>query len=220
MSVQRSRTNSISSRHSSTTSLSHAHLSSEDYCHCSTRCHNAQAYDYMWAPNRNTQQDVSSCPTDAQNGNSHNNYSICSRTMRPSFLRSNTRHLSSLTIVMLMMTMALQSSCRTTQPYAQPVCTNDSLHTARYRHDSIYLYERDSISTSRQADTIYIEKWRWRYRDRIQQVHDTTLVYRDHIHTLPPERYIPSFYRISTCILYALLLSAVLLLLLRLLRHR
>lgn len=217
MSVQRSRTNSISSPHSSTTSPSRTPLSSIDCYLWSTKSQNAQAFDSMSAPNPNTPGVAYSYLTDRPNNNSRNYSFNSNRTMRLLSSRLNTRRPSTRAIVILMMTLTLPiSSCRTTRSSAQPVCTNDSLHTARYQHDSIYLYERDSIFTARQADTIYVEKWKWRYRDRIQQVHDTTLVYRDCVRTLPPERYIPSFYRISTYILYALILGAILLLLLRL----
>ena len=42
-----------------------------------------------------------------------------------------------------------------------------------YKLDSIYLYERDSIYIHAKADTVWVEKWKTRYKDVLKIERDT-----------------------------------------------
>lgn len=96
----------------------------------------------------------------------------------------------------------------------QPIQTNtrDSVRT-EYKHDSIHIYERDSIFCDRwrDGDTVYIttEKWHTKYRDQLKEVHDTLRLKEKEIQQV---KYIPTYYKnVSTgfWILLALLIVIV-----------
>jgi hypothetical protein len=48
----------------------------------------------------------------------------------------------------------------------------DSIRT-EYKLDSIYLYEKDSVFIKEKADTVFVEKWRTRYKDVLKIERDT-----------------------------------------------
>ena len=81
--------------------------------------------------------------------------------------------------------------CKTTQPIAQ---TRDSIRI-EYKHDSIYLYERDSVFVDkwRANDTVFVTttKWQVRYRDKVVELHDTIATQRTDTVQV---KYIPQYY--------------------------
>ena len=48
----------------------------------------------------------------------------------------------------------------------------DSIRT-EYKLDSIYLYEKDSVFIKEKADTVFVEKWKTRYKDVLKIERDT-----------------------------------------------
>lgn len=72
--------------------------------------------------------------------------------------------------------------------------------------DTLCVYEKDSIIIDRTPDTITIDRWHTRYRDReiIKEVPVEVEV------QLPPERYIPQFYKSCTIGFFVLLVLIVL----------
>ena len=52
----------------------------------------------------------------------------------------------------------------------------DSIRT-EYKLDSTYLYEKDSIFIKEKADTVFVEKWKTRYKDVLKVERDT--IWRD-----------------------------------------
>ena len=71
------------------------------------------------------------------------------------------------------------SSCTTTQYVPVVEYHTDTLIQKMTQRDSIYLH--DSTSVREKGDTVLIERWHTRYRDR--EVHDT--VYQSHIDSVP-----------------------------------
>ena len=63
--------------------------------------------------------------------------------------------------------------------------TNTSLHDSTYHRDSIYI--REYI----RGDTIYIDRWRDRWRERILTRTDTIYQDKEIVVHSPPERYVP-----------------------------
>ena len=63
--------------------------------------------------------------------------------------------------------------------------TNSQQHDSTYHRDSIYI--REYI----RGDTVYLDRWRDRYRDRIITRTDTIYQDREIVIQLPPERYVP-----------------------------
>ena len=94
--------------------------------------------------------------------------------------------------------LALLCGCRAQQPCIPETITRDSI---RVQHvlDSIYLYERDSIRVTAKSDTVFIERWRTRYKDVIKIQRDTILDTRREVQ-VRQVRYIPKFYKACTWI--------------------
>ena len=98
-------------------------------------------------------------------------------------------------IVAILCTVAmclLFSGCKTTQPLTQ---TRDSVRV-ELRHDSVYIWQHDSIFRDRwrAGDTVFVtvEKFKTLYKDKLVEVHDT-------ISTTQTEqiavKYVPNYYR-------------------------
>ena len=99
------------------------------------------------------------------------------------------------------------SGCKTVQPLTQ---SRDSVRV-EVRHDSVYIYQHDSIYRDRwlAGDTVFVtvEKFKTLYRDKLIEVHDTiTNTQTEQVAV----RYVPDYYkRVSTgfWILLAILLA-------------
>ena len=59
-----------------------------------------------------------------------------------------------------------------TQDCIPETIVRDSIVT-EYKLDSIYLYEKDSIFIKEKADTVFVEKWKTRYKDVLKIERDT-----------------------------------------------
>ena len=64
--------------------------------------------------------------------------------------------------------------CRTMQPCIPETITRDSVRV-EYKLDSVYLYERDSIFVHEKKDTVFIERWKTRYKDVLKIQRDTVI---------------------------------------------
>ena len=128
-------------------------------------------------------------------------------------------------------------SCKTQAPVITAE-QHDSTRVS-LRNDSTHIYERDSIAMSYRpqvtpphlpdsppianmpisnnpspqvqprVDTLVIEKWRIRYRDRVQLQVDT--IYQDVVRNIehPPEKYVPRFYQWSTGLFWTIVAAVV-----------
>lgn len=65
-------------------------------------------------------------------------------------------------------------SCRTVAPCIPETITLDSVRV-EYKLDSVYLYERDSIFVHEKRDTVFIERWKTRYKDVLKIQRDTVI---------------------------------------------
>ena len=99
------------------------------------------------------------------------------------------------------------SGCKTVQPLTQ---SRDSVRV-EVRHDSVYVYQHDSIYRDRwrAGDTVFVtlEKYKTLYRDKLIEVHDTITDTRTEQMAV---RYVPDYYkRVSAgfWILLAILLA-------------
>ena len=99
------------------------------------------------------------------------------------------------------------SGCKTVQPLTQ---SRDSVRVD-VRHDSVYIYQHDSIYRDRwrTGDTVFVtvEKYKTLYRDKLIEVHDTIT---DTQTEQVAVRYVPEYYkRVSAgfWILLAILLA-------------
>ena len=99
------------------------------------------------------------------------------------------------------------SGCKTVQPLTQ---SRDSVRV-EVRHDSVYIFQHDSIYRDRwrAGDTVFVtvEKYKTLYRDKLIEVHDTITDTRTEQVAV---RYVPDYYkRVSAgfWILLAILLA-------------
>ena len=65
-------------------------------------------------------------------------------------------------------------SCKTVAPCVPEMITIDSVRV-EYKLDSVYLYERDSIFVHEKKDTVFIERWKTRYKDVLKIQRDTVI---------------------------------------------
>ncbi|MBR5855118.1 MAG: hypothetical protein IKY87_05550 [Paludibacteraceae bacterium] len=129
-------------------------------------------------------------------------------------------------------------SCKTQSPVITAE-QHDSTRVS-LRNDSTHIYERDSIAMSYRpqvtpprlpdsppianmpisncpvpqlpprVDTLVIEKWRIRYRDKVQLQVDT--IYQDVVRNIehPPERYVPKFHKWCTGLFWTIVVIFIL----------
>ena len=65
-------------------------------------------------------------------------------------------------------------SCKTVAPCIPETITVDSVRV-EYKLDSVYLYERDSIFVHAKKDTVFVERWKTRYKDVLKIQRDTVI---------------------------------------------
>lgn len=94
----------------------------------------------------------------------------------------------------------MPSACSTLKQSSE---SNNTTVTHTLMRDSVYLH--DSIYVTARSDTIYIERWHTRWRDRTVEKTDTL-----RLETTKTEvrevRYVPKFYRWCTAILAIIVL--------------
>ena len=94
--------------------------------------------------------------------------------------------------IALISVMFFFSGCKTVQPLTQ---SRDSVRV-EVRHDSVYIYQKDSIYRDRwrAGDTVFVtvEKYKTLYRDKLIEVHDTiTNTQTEQVSV----RYVPDYYK-------------------------
>ena len=97
----------------------------------------------------------------------------------------------------ILLSVLLLTACRTTQTMTD---TNTNHVSNNIQRDSIYLH--DSIFVRIRADTVYLEKWHTRWRDRETVKTDTITLTETKTETVE-KPYVPSFYKY--CAAFAIL---------------
>ena len=64
--------------------------------------------------------------------------------------------------------------CKFVAPCIPETITRDSVRV-EYKLDSVYLYERDSIFVHEKRDTVFVERWKTRYKDVLKIQRDTVI---------------------------------------------
>lgn len=77
-------------------------------------------------------------------------------------------------VAFLLAIVACFGSCRTVAPCVPETITRDSVRV-EYKLDSVYLYERDSIFVHEKRDTVFVERWKTRYKDVLKIQRDTVI---------------------------------------------
>ena len=97
----------------------------------------------------------------------------------------------------ILLSAMLLTACRTTQTMTD---SNTNHVSNNIQRDSIYLH--DSIFVRIRADTVYLEKWHTRWRDRETLKTDTITLTETKTETVE-KPYVPSFYKY--CAAFAIL---------------
>lgn len=77
-------------------------------------------------------------------------------------------------VAFLLAIVACFGSCKTVLPCIPETITRDSVRV-EYKLDSVYLYERDSIFVHEKRDTVFVERWKTRYKDVLKIQRDTVI---------------------------------------------
>ena len=77
-------------------------------------------------------------------------------------------------VAFLLAIVSLFGSCKTVAPCVPETITRDSVRV-EYKLDSVYLYERDSIFVHAKKDTVFVERWKTRYKDVLKIQRDTVI---------------------------------------------
>lgn len=97
-------------------------------------------------------------------------------------------------LIFAILATALLCSCRTIE-----IVQGERVRVIE--RDTITETVHDSIYIDRAGDTIYVKEWHTRWREKIVERHDTI----DNTVQLPPEKYIPRFYKDCTVGFWVLL---------------
>ena len=101
-------------------------------------------------------------------------------------------------------------SCRSLEPTISGT-HNLSLIAHTSHHDTVVLHDSVCVSERQRGDTVYLTRTEWRDRWRTRVERDTVVDVRveKEVVQLPPERYVPKFYRWCTGLLIAILVLAI-----------
>ena len=103
-------------------------------------------------------------------------------------------------------------SCKSTKlmPVVQSNDTTSFIQRSA-RVDTIYLHDSVFVSEKQRGDTVFLTRVEWRDRWRTRVERDTVMDVRveKEVVQLPPERYVPKFYKWCTGLLLAFLVLAI-----------
>ncbi len=129
----------------------------------------------------------------------------------------NTEPMNTIPLIAVLITLCLLSFCPSCKTVAPTVTTphNDSIVIRNiYHHDSIYLH--DSMAVAMVHDTVFVHRWHTDIRYSIKHHTDTIYQDKETVITLPPEKYIPPFYRWCTRVLIIVICCLILYIVIRL----
>ena len=110
------------------------------------------------------------------------------------------------------------ASCSSTKsmPVVQSNDTTSFIQRSA-RVDTVYLKDSVFVSEKQRGDTVYLTRVEWRDRWRTRVERDTVVDVRveKEVVQLPPERYVPKFYRWCTVALWVGMISMVIYILIR-----
>ena len=108
-------------------------------------------------------------------------------------------------------------SCKCLDPTTLRHATQHYTTQHNVTHDTIYLHDSVYVSERQRGDTVYLTRVEWRDRWRTRVERDTVVDVRveKEVVQLPPERYVPKFYKWTAAIFWTGIALLVLYLILR-----
>ena len=98
-------------------------------------------------------------------------------------------------------------SCKSVNPCLSTIHRDSVAYTIHQTIDTIVMHDSVYVREVQRGDTVYLTRTEWRDRWRVRVERDTVVDVRveKEVVQLPPERYVPKFYRWCTGLLFALL---------------
>ena len=81
-------------------------------------------------------------------------------------------------------------SCKTVNCVPETII-KDSIRV-EFKHDSTYIYEKDSVFIKEKADTVFVEKWKTRYKD-VMKIERDTIYQENKVVEVKVEQYVPQY---------------------------
>ena len=108
------------------------------------------------------------------------------------------------TLLILLATILSIHSCKSLYPNLYTIHHDSIAYAIHKSTDTVLLRDSVFIREQIRGDTVYLTRTEYHDRWRTRVEHDTIIDVRvkKEIVQLPPERYIPKFYKISTTLLY------------------
>ena len=102
-------------------------------------------------------------------------------------------------------------SCKSVNPSLSTIHRDSVAYTIHQTIDTIVMHDSVYVREVMRGDTVYLTRTEWRDRWRTRVERDTVVDVRveKEVVQLPPERYVPKFYKWCTGLLMAILVLAI-----------
>ena len=112
-------------------------------------------------------------------------------------------------ILILMLIVSVLPSCRSVEAINTNLSTLDIRHSTHT--DTVVVHDSVFVSERQRGDTVYLTRIEWRDRWRTRVERDTVVDVRveKEVVQLPPERYVPKFYKRCTWALWIIVALAI-----------
>ena len=102
-------------------------------------------------------------------------------------------------------------SCKSVEPSLYTLHRDSVAYTIHQTIDTIVMHDSVYVREVKRGDTVYLTRTEWRDRWRTRVERDTVVDVRveKEVVQLPPERYVPKFYKWCTGLLMAILVLAI-----------
>ena len=112
-------------------------------------------------------------------------------------------------ILILMLALSALPSCRSVEAINSNLSTLDIRHSTHT--DTVVVHDSVFVSERQRGDTVYLTRIEWRDRWRTRVERDTVVDVRveKEVVQLPPERYVPKFYKRCTWALWIIVALAI-----------
>ena len=102
-------------------------------------------------------------------------------------------------------------SCKSVNPCLSTIHRDSVAYTIHQTIDTIVMHDSVYVREVQRGDTVYLTRTEWRDRWRTRVERDTVVDVRveKEVVQLPPERYVPKFYKWCTGLLMAILVLAI-----------
>ena len=114
-------------------------------------------------------------------------------------------------VLSMVIILLVSMSCRSVEPSLYTLHRDSVAYTIHQTIDTIVMHDSVYVREVQRGDTVYLTRTEWRDRWRTRVERDTVVDVRveKEVVQLPPERYVPKFYKWCTGLLMAILVLAI-----------